>query len=55
MDRDIYMDINLKELRRVEDLYKDKSTFYKSLRKGFGTSSPYTDCFVWCKKLMIRY
>jgi len=39
----------MKELVRVDDLYKDKTTFVKSLDKGEGTASPYNDCVVWLK------
>lgn len=40
------MDINLKGLCTIHDLYRDKSCFYKSLKKGQGTASPYYDCMV---------
>lgn len=40
------VDINLKGLCTIHDLYKDKTCFYKSLKKGQGTASPYYDCMV---------
>jgi len=46
MEKDLLLDLELKELVRVDDLYKDGTTFYKSLQKGEGTASPYIDCFV---------
>ena len=39
----------MKKLVRVDDLYKDGTTFFKTLQKGVGTASPYPDCFVRCK------
>jgi len=39
----------MKELVRVEDLYKDRTTFYKTLKKGHGSASPYMDCLVALK------
>jgi len=45
------MEINMKGLVRVDDLYKDKTTFYKTLIKGDGTASPYMDCLVACKNI----
>lgn len=43
----VNIDLHMKELVRVDDLYKDKTTFVKSLVKGLGTASPYNDCYVW--------
>jgi len=48
-DRVLYVSLDMKELVRVEDLYKDQTTFYKTLKKGFGSASPYMDCLVACK------
>ncbi len=39
----------MKELVRVDDLYKDGTTFYKTLIKGHGTASPYVDSLIACK------
>jgi hypothetical protein len=39
----------MKELVRVDDLYRDTTTFYKSLVKGVSTASPYMDCLVALK------
>jgi len=46
MSKDLFLELELKELVRIDDLYKDGTTFYKSLQKGEGTASPYIDCFV---------
>lgn len=45
----LIFDVYMKELTRVDDLYKDYTTFYKTLVKGHGTASPYMDCLVACK------
>jgi hypoxanthine-guanine phosphoribosyltransferase len=41
--RDLYLDIEMKSLVRVEDVYKDGTTLTKTLKKGQGTASPYSD------------
>ncbi len=41
--RDLYLDIEMKKLLRVEDIYKDGTTLSKTLKKGHGTASPYSD------------
>ena len=51
LTKDIFININLSKLRRIDDLYKDKTTFYKSMRKGIGSASPYIDCFIWCNNI----
>lgn len=48
-DHNLLFEINMKELVRVDDLYKDGTTFYKTLKKGNGSASPYMDCLVACK------
>lgn len=48
-DQYLIFDINMKELVRVDDLYKDQTTFFKTLVKGVGTASPYLDSLVACK------
>jgi len=45
----LQMDITLHKLIRVTDLYRDGKVIYKSLRKGQGTASPYSDCYVSLK------
>ena len=45
----LLIDINMKVLVRIDDLYKDTTTFVKTLEKGQGTSSPYNDCVVYSK------
>ena len=40
------VDLHLKGLCAIWDLYKDKTVFYKSLKRGQGTASPYYDCKV---------
>jgi hypothetical protein len=42
----LYLDLHMKELVRVDDLFKDGTTFYKTLKKGEGSASPYIDSFV---------
>ncbi len=44
----------MKELVRVDDLYKDGTTFYKTLIKGHGTASPYVDSLIACKYLRFK-
>jgi len=48
-DAPVTIDIKLHKLDKIEDLYKDRTTFYKSLRKGEGSASPRSDYIVWCK------
>jgi hypothetical protein len=45
----LLIDLNMKALVRVDDLYRDTSTFVKSIQKGQGTASPYNDCVVYIK------
>ena len=45
-DQSLIVDINLKGLCAIHDLYRDKTVFYKSLKRGQGTASPYYDCRV---------
>lgn len=45
-DLPLLVNINLKGLCAIHDLYRDKSVMYKSLKKGQGTASPYYDCRV---------
>ena len=45
-DRSLYFDIEMKNLVRVDDVYKDRTTFYKTLAKGQGSASPYNDAYV---------
>ena len=40
----LLVDLELKNLCRVTDLYHDMKVFYKSVQKGEGTQSPYNDC-----------
>lgn len=42
----LHVDINLKGLCTIHDLYRDKKVFYKSLKSGQGTQSPYYDARV---------
>lgn len=48
-EKPLQMDLTLHKLVRVEDLYRDGKVIYKSLRKGQGTASPYSDCYVSLK------
>ena len=43
----------MSKLVRVDDLFKDGTTFYKTLKKGEGSASPYKDCHICCKYLII--
>lgn len=45
-DRNLTVDVHLKGLCAIWDLYRDKTVFYKSLKRGQGTASPYYDCKV---------
>lgn len=45
-DKNLFVDINLKGLCTIHDLYRDKTVFYKSIKRGQGTASPYHDCKV---------
>jgi hypothetical protein len=43
LERDLYIEVEMKYLMRVEDVYKDGTTLHKTLKKGNGTASPYAD------------
>ena len=43
------VDLHLKQLVTVFDLYNDQSLFCKTLAKGTGSASPYADCIVKIK------
>lgn len=45
----LLLDINLKTLVRITDLYKNGSIYYQTLSKGTNTASPYSDCIVSLK------
>lgn len=47
---ELYVDIHLIQLSKVEDWYKDGTTLVKTLRKGGKGRSPYSDSFIKCKK-----
>ena len=46
LDQCLYVNVHIKGLCAIFDLYKDKTIFYKTLKKGQGTASPYKDCRV---------
>lgn len=49
-DRYLYIDIEMIKLVRVEDIYKDGgSSLQKTLLKGVGTASPYSDFMILSK------
>ena len=53
-EEDLFIDIEMKQLIRVEDVYKDGgSTLHKTLQKGHGTASPYSDFQIISKKIML--
>jgi hypothetical protein len=39
----VIIKIDLKYLLKIEDMYKDGTTFHRSLQKGEGSASPRTD------------
>jgi hypothetical protein len=43
------MKVYLKDIIRVEDIFRDKTTFQRTLEKGEGTCSPYSDSWVSIK------
>jgi len=45
--------IELKALTKVEDVYRDGTTFHKTLVKGQGSASPYTDFQIICKQISL--
>jgi len=40
---DLYFDIEMKVLVKVDDIYKDCTSFQKTIKKGVGSASPYAD------------
>lgn len=53
-DRNLLFEIEMKKLTRVDDLYKDHTTFYKTLVKGEGSASPYTDAYILSNILKLK-
>jgi len=49
IDKELYVNIHLLQLSKVEDWYKDGTTLVKTLRKGGKGRSPYSDSFIKCK------
>jgi len=49
------IDIKIHSLEKVEDLYKDRTTFYKTLQTGFGTASPRPDYLIHCKFFILSF
>lgn len=45
-EKPLVLDMNLKALARVRDLYRNQSVFVKTITLGEGSASPYFDCFV---------
>ena len=41
--KDLFVEIDLQQLAKVEDWYKDGSTLVKTIRKGGKGRSPYSD------------
>ena len=54
MTKNLLLELNLKKLVRIDDVYRDMTTFSKTLQKGEGTASPYHDCHVICKYKVIH-
>ncbi len=55
-DRYLYIDIEMIKLIRVEDIYKDcGSSLQKTLMKGVGTASPYSDFMILSKFFTICF
>jgi ribosomal protein L15 len=52
-DRPLRFDIDMVNLVRVEDVYRDGSAFQKTIFKGEGTASPYSDFQVLCKSIVV--
>lgn len=50
--KELYIDIKLLSLSKVEDWYKDGSTLVKTLRKGGKGRSPYSDSLIKRKQLI---
>ena len=48
-DEELIFDIIVNKINVVTNLFNDKETFYKSLRKGEGSASPYKDSLVVLK------
>ena len=44
--KDLHINMHLKGLCAIQDLYRDKTVFYKTVKRGQGTASPYYDCRV---------
>ena len=48
-DRVLIIDIDMKSLIRVDDVYRDLTTFHKTIKKGSGTASPFSDFLILSK------
>ena len=42
-DRYLYYAVEVHTIVKIEDVYRDQTTFHKTLIKGLGTASPYSD------------
>lgn len=54
-DANLIYDIDMKGLVRVDDVFRDETTFHKTIQKGVGTASPYMDCLVACNFKLLKY
>lgn len=45
----LYVDIFIHRMQKVDDIYRDKSVFVRSLKTGQGSAVPFNDCSVTLK------
>ena len=45
----------LKDLVRIDDIYKDGTTLHKTLQKGIYTASPYRDSHIASKCILLKF
>jgi hypothetical protein len=48
-DVNLHLEITLNEIIKVVNMYNDNETFYRTLRKGEGSASPYKDSLIVLK------
>jgi hypothetical protein len=48
-DLNLHLEITLNEIVKVVNMYNDNETFYRTLRKGEGSASPYKDSLIVLK------
>ena len=52
VEKPLLWEIEMKRLVKVEDVYRDGTSFQKTITKGTGSASPYSDFLVLSKSFV---